>query len=97
MTELTRRKVLTVAAATAATAVGSVELSSPAAADDAADLALFIKLSSALTGIDESKLAPSVDPVQVKNDYFQQAKLDSAFDCLDADHPRRPLRSCSGG
>jgi hypothetical protein len=82
MIDFTRRKMLTVAAATAASAVGTAELPSPAAADDAADLALFVKLSSALTGIDEGKLAPPVDPIQVKNEYFQQAKTDDAFNAL---------------
>ena len=82
MTEFSRRKMLTVAAATAATAVGSVELPTPAAADDTDDQKRFVKLSVALTGIAESKLAPAVDPIQVKNDYFQQAKLDPAFQKL---------------
>ena len=83
MTDFTRRKMLTVAAATAASAVGTAELPSPAAGDDAADLALFVGLSSALTGIDAGKLAPIVDPIQVKNDYFRQAQEDPAlFDAL---------------
>jgi hypothetical protein len=82
MTGFTRRKMLTIAAATAATAAGSATLPEPAAADDAADLGLFVKLSGALTGIDEARLAPPVDPIQVKHDYFNQAKLDPAFDSL---------------
>jgi Membrane bound FAD containing D-sorbitol dehydrogenase len=82
MTDLTRRKMLTVAAATAASAVSTTSLPTPAAADDASDLKLFVSLSAALTGIAESKLAPAVDPIQIKNDYFKQAKLDPAFDNL---------------
>jgi hypothetical protein len=82
MAELTRRMVLTVAAATAVTAIGSTELPLNAAADEAADLELFVKLSAALTGIDANKLAPQVDPIQVHREYFQQAKLDPAFEAL---------------
>ncbi len=83
MTDLTRRKMLTVAAASAATAVGSVEFIEPAAADDEADIGLFVKLSAALTGIDENKLAPSVDPIQIKRDYFSKAqKHKPAFEGL---------------
>jgi hypothetical protein len=74
MTDLTRRKMLSVAAASAASAMSTTSFPTPAAADDTADLALFVRLSAALTGIAESKLAPAVDPVQVKNDYFKQAK-----------------------
>ena len=83
MAELTRRRmVLTVAAATAVTAICSTELPSTAAAEEAADLDLFVKLSAALTGIDANKLAPAVDPVQVHREYFQRAKLDPAFEGL---------------
>ena len=82
MTVFTRRKMLTAAAATAVTAVGSATLTAPAAADEAADRVLFVTLSSALTGIDEARLAPAVDPVQIKNQYFNQAKTDPAFDSL---------------
>lgn len=102
MIDFTRRKMLTVTAATAAGAVTSTNLSAsaqaaapaaPAAADDAADLKLFVTLSAALTGIAEAKLAPAVDPIQIKNDYFRQAKLDPAFPALlqivrdDPTHP----------
>lgn len=82
MTDLTRRKMLTVAAASAATAVGSVEFTKPAVADDEADIGLFVKLSAALTGIDEKRLAPTVDPIQIKQDYFKKAKHNPAFESL---------------
>jgi len=91
--DFTRRKMLTAAAATAAGAVTAASLSTPAAADDAADLDLFVTLSAALTGIAKAKLAPSVDPIQIKNDYFKQAKLDPGFPALlqiirdDPTHP----------
>jgi Membrane bound FAD containing D-sorbitol dehydrogenase len=93
MTDLTRRKMLSAAAATAAGAVTSANLATPAAADDAADTKLFVTLSAALTGIAEGKLAPPVDPIQVKNDYFKQAKLDPAFPDLIKimrDNPSNP-------
>jgi Membrane bound FAD containing D-sorbitol dehydrogenase len=81
MTDLTRRRMLGVAAGTMASAVGT-SLPEPAAADDAADLALFVRLSVALTGIAEARLAPSVDPIGVKNDYFDRAKSDPDFPSL---------------
>jgi hypothetical protein len=59
--------------------VSSANLATPAVADDAADLKLFVTLSAALTGIAEGKLAPVVDPIQIRNEYFKQAKLDPAF------------------
>ncbi len=44
------------------------------------DFQLFVGLSSALTGIAEDKLAPSVDPTaEVKQAYFDQAATDPAF------------------
>lgn len=79
MMDISRRKILTAAAATAAGAMTSAGLPASAAADDAGDLKLFVTLSAALTGIAEAKLAPAVDPVQIRNDYFKQAKLDKAF------------------
>jgi hypothetical protein len=91
--DFTRRNMLTAAAATAAGAVTAAGLSAPAAADDAADLKLFVALSAALTGIAEAKLAPAVDPIQIKNEYFKQAKLDPGFPALlqiirdDPTHP----------
>jgi Membrane bound FAD containing D-sorbitol dehydrogenase len=86
MTVFTRRKMLTVAAATAAGAVGSANLTTQTtaqttAADDA-DRALFVALSAALTGIDKERLSPTVDPIQINRQYFAQAKTDPAFDGL---------------
>lgn len=37
-------------------------------------MALFVGLSSVLTGIDASKLAPALDPVNIKQTYFDTAK-----------------------
>ncbi len=97
MTDLTRRKMLGVAAATAAGAVTSTNLPAPAEAatpgapatppapsplPDPADLSLFVTLSSALTGIAAAKLAPTVDPIQIRNEYFAAAKADPAFPAL---------------
>jgi hypothetical protein len=77
--DFTRRKVLGVAAGTMANAIGAAQLTEPAAADDPADLDLFVKLSAALTGIDVPLLAPSRDPLQIKRIFFKQAKSDPAF------------------
>src|SRR6266545_3018521 len=86
MTGFTRRKMLTVAAATAAGAVGSANLTTQTAAQttaaDDADRKLFIELSAALTGIAKARLSPSVDPIQINREYFEQAKKDPAFDGL---------------
>lgn len=91
MTDLTRRKMLGVAAATATGAMTSlstaVEAATPATPapsplPDPADLSLFVALSSALTGIAATKLAPTVDPIQVKNGYFVAASADAAFPAL---------------
>jgi hypothetical protein len=86
MTGFTRRKMLTVAAATAVGAVGSTNFTTQTAAQttaaDDADRALFIALSAALTGIDKERLSPAVDPVQINRQYFAQAKTDPAFDGL---------------
>jgi hypothetical protein len=84
---------LTGAAATAAGVVTATALPPPAAADDAGDLDLFVTLSAALTGIAKAKLAPAVDPIQIRNEYFKQAKTDPAFPALleiiraDPTHP----------
>jgi hypothetical protein len=77
--DFTRRKVLGVAAGTMASAISAAQLTEAAAADDAGDLDLFVKLSAALTGIDALQLAPSRDPLQIKRVYFKQAKSDPAF------------------
>jgi hypothetical protein len=102
LTDLTRRNILTGAAVTAAGAVASTNLATPAEAatpspvapstanatpavpntaptpfpePDPDDLKLFVALSSALTGISAAKLAPAVDPIQIKRDYFNAAKF----------------------
>jgi hypothetical protein len=102
LTDLTRRNILTGAAVTAAGAVASTNLATPAEAatpapvapstanatpaapnaaptpfpdPDPADLQLFVALSSGLTGISAAKLAPAVDPIQIKRDYFNAAKF----------------------
>ena len=78
MTEITRRTVLGGAAATAATAAGPPGLPIAAAAEGQDDLALFVALSAALTGVDVDRLAPDVDPVQVKREYFKRAGANAA-------------------
>ena len=78
MIDFTRRKVLS----TMASAIGAAQLTEPAAADDAADLDLFVKLSAELTGVDVHLLAPTRDPLQIKRIYFKQAKSDPAFEGL---------------
>jgi len=103
LTDLTRRNILTGAAVTAAGAVASTNLVTPAAAAtpapaapstanakppapaaatpapfpelDPKELQLFVTLSSGLTGISPAKLAPTVDPIQIKRDYFNAAKF----------------------
>jgi hypothetical protein len=89
VTDLTRRNILTGAVVTAAGAVTSANLAPPAEAatpapvapatpfpePDPADLQLFVTLSSGLTGISAGKLAPAVDPIQIKRDYFNAAKF----------------------
>ena len=84
MTDVTRRKIFGAAAGTLAGAAAATATAQPAppAPRDPADVALFVKLSAALTGIAETKLAPPVDPVQVKNDYYDQAKTDPGFAAL---------------
>jgi hypothetical protein len=98
MTEMTRRNVLTGVAVTAATAVGSAEAAAAPAAPapaaiDPADVQRFVDLSSALTGIDAAKLAPGVDPIQVKSDYYKQVMNHPDFnplmDIIRAD-PKNP-------
>src|SRR6187399_3247617 len=43
------------------------------------DMDLFLGLSSALTGIAQEQLAPSVDPLNVKQAYLATASKDPAF------------------
>jgi hypothetical protein len=88
MTVITRRTVLTGAAA--ATAVGTVNVPVASAGDDKADLASFIDISVALTGIAQEKLAPDLDPINIKQAYFEQAQKDPAFDDLLARWRNRP-------
>jgi hypothetical protein len=83
MTDLSRRRMLGVAASVIATATGSVDLVHSATAAEAGDLDLFVKVSAALTGIAEKKLAPTdYDPTKIKLVYFNQAKSDPGFDAL---------------
>lgn len=86
MTDLTRRKLLGVAAAGAVTSLStSAEAAAPPAPTplpNEDDLRSFVALSSVLTGIAALKLAPTVDPIQVKNQYFDAAKADPAFPTL---------------
>lgn len=85
MTDLSRRSMLTGAAvAAAATAVGAPPLATPAAADETAELNTFVIVSVGITGIAQTTLAPSVDPVDIKRTYFTQAKQDPAFGKLIA-------------
>src|SRR5208283_323943 len=66
-----------------AAAATAVNLTVPASADEADnDLASFVKMSSALTGIDEARLAPAVDPVQIKREYLAVGKTNPSFDRL---------------
>jgi hypothetical protein len=43
------------------------------------DMDLFVGLSAALTGIAKDQLAPRVDPLNVSQAYFDQARTDPAF------------------
>jgi hypothetical protein len=67
---LTRR---TVMSGMAAAAVGLHPDCAPAAAADAtpANFAIFLQLSRALTGINDGKLSPFVDPINIKGEYFR--------------------------
>jgi D-sorbitol dehydrogenase-like protein len=75
---LTRRTVLTGAAAATAAATVGATLDTPAHAQSVSvnsqeDMDLFVRLSSALTGIPVTKLAPGSDPVDVKREYLTRA------------------------
>jgi Membrane bound FAD containing D-sorbitol dehydrogenase len=75
---VTRRTVLTGAAAATAAATVGAALDTPARAhsvdlNSREDMELFVLLSSALTGIPATKLAPSSDPVGVKREYLTRA------------------------
>jgi hypothetical protein len=81
MTEFTRRTVVTGAAATtAATAVGPIG-TLPAHAADPTPMEDFLALSDALTGISKDKLGPGIDPIDIKQAYFDRAQQEQpAFD-----------------
>jgi len=69
---ITRRTMLAGVAAT--TAVVTVGVDAPAVAQSAnpdSDMATFVQLSEALTGIPAGKLAPSTDSIGLKQDYFR--------------------------
>jgi len=75
---VTRRTVLTGAAAATAAATVGAALDTPARAhsvdvNSREDMELFVSLSSALTGIPATKLAPGSDPVNVKREYLTRA------------------------
>jgi hypothetical protein len=97
MTVISRRTVIAGAAATtAASAVGPG--ASPALAQAAAKPAieLFVELSELLTGIAAKKLAPDVDPVNIKYAYFDRANAQPGFDRLlkiYADNPAPPEKA----
>lgn len=83
MTDLSRRRMLTGAAvAAAATAVGAPQIATAATPATADNMAAFVNLSVGLTGIDSSRLAPGVDPVNIKAQYYTQAQTDPTFDAL---------------
>jgi hypothetical protein len=85
--EITRRTILTSAAATAA-AVAAGPLNAQAPAPPAptpppeGSIAQFMQFSSALTGIAEKKLAPGVDPIGVGKEYFTRAQMHPAYSRL---------------
>jgi hypothetical protein len=73
---LTRRTLLTGAAAATATATAGATLDTPAhgqSVDVNSHMDLFVRLSSALTGIPATKLAPGSDPVNAKREYLTRA------------------------
>jgi hypothetical protein len=88
VTDLTRRKMLGVAATAAAGAVTSTNLAeaatppAPNPAPDPAELQLFVALSVALTGITSAKLAPPVDPINIKVQYFDVVRRDPRYPAL---------------
>lgn len=50
----------------------------PTVSNDATDLDRFVRLSSALTGVDASQLKPALDPVGIADQYLQT--LDQSID-----------------
>lgn len=84
---LTRRQflLLSLGAAAAATVPASLAGTATAAAPAATPaLDSFVQLSALLTGIDAKRLAPDVDPVNIKQAYFDLAQTKDAatFDQL---------------
>jgi len=79
MMDFTRRGMLGVTAAAVAGAAASLPVATPASADKAADLDMFLGLSAALTGIAKSRLAPAVDPIRIASEYFNQASSQKGF------------------
>jgi hypothetical protein len=84
---LTRRQflLLSLGAAAAATVPAGLAGSAPASALAATPaLDSFVQLSALLTGIDAKRLAPDVDPVNIKQAYFDlaQSKDATTFDEL---------------
>lgn len=87
MTDLSRRRMLRVAASIIATPTGSTDLVHAATAAEAGDLDLLVKVSAALTGIAEKNPAPTdYDPLKIKLAYFNQSLLSQPrlhdLDCL---------------
>ena len=75
MTELSRRNLLTGAAATVA--LTTIASSLPVSAEEAVDadqFESFVALSEELTGIDSIKLSPAVDSTRVGQQYFKRAR-----------------------
>jgi hypothetical protein len=77
---LTRRTVLASAAASAAAVTIGIETTAIAQSADPnspQDMAAFVKLSAALTGIAAAKLAPDTDPIEIKREYFEWINNDA--------------------
>jgi len=80
---LTRRQFLVLSLGAAAAAAVPAHLTGAAptpmakAAASAAELESFVQLSALLTGIAAEKLAPAVDPVNIKQVYFDLARKES--------------------
>src|SRR5215510_4060606 len=91
MTAITRRNVVTGAAATSAASAADAIVPRPATADDDADMNTFLDISVALTGIAKGKLAPALDPIGISRVYFKQAKADAAFADLLTRWQTRPV------
>ncbi len=81
---LTRRQflLLSLGAAAAATVpaglAGSAPASAPTATPTPPAMDSFVQLSALLTGIDAKRLAPDVDPINIKQAYFDLAQTKDA-------------------